>query len=115
MLLLVEQRRTYIGFDMKVVIYTHDMLPITIIDLPHWAIEHIKEHKYLDVPTKPKFCNVLSSTIEATIPKIQQSSVVRITAEVFVRGIEKLSCYLLKMKKKLLQLYVLFYQAKPAL
>jgi hypothetical protein len=35
---------------MRVVLYAHDFEPITIIDLPHWAIQHLRKHATVYIP-----------------------------------------------------------------
>jgi hypothetical protein len=57
---------------MKAVIYTEDLLPITIIDLPPWAIEMLKAHQFIELPVLEKLSSIFHPDSEVKAVKIKR-------------------------------------------
>ena len=67
---------------MRAVLYAYDLEPITIIDVPHGAMDYLRKHRIvkIDVPTYP------STTFQLSAPIQTEFKLVTIRAEKFVFG-----------------------------
>ena len=67
---------------MRAVLYAYDLEPITIIDVPHGAMDYLRKHDIvkIDVPTYP------ITTFQLSAPIQTESKLVTIRAEKFVFG-----------------------------
>jgi phosphoenolpyruvate carboxylase len=72
---------------MKVVLYTYDLEPITIIDLPHELYVMLKNRKTINVPIIP-LLNFINPLREEK-PIVEKSLYVRIYAEVLRRDYQE--------------------------
>lgn len=70
---------------MKVVIYTEDLIPITVIDLPQWAVAMLKDRQFIDIPVPPK-CVTFRAMDEPI--KIQKQRRVIVRAEIFRKPVD---------------------------
>ena len=64
---------------MRSVLYTHDLEPITIIDVNHWMLKHLDEHKCVVLPVQLQLPRV--ERYEDLIGQRIKFHIVRITAE----------------------------------
>ncbi|WP_248769083.1 hypothetical protein [Pseudomonas sp. MWU12-2345] len=70
---------------MRAVLYTHDMEPITVIELEPWAWEFLREQGQVRLAVYRPAC-VRHDPDETPQPFDMSQWIVRITAEVLVRG-----------------------------
>lgn len=68
---------------MRTVIYTHDMEPITVIELKHWQFEFLNRHGRIVLAVQPEF-EIRAAELDESIPV--SLPYVEITAEWLHRG-----------------------------
>ena len=66
---------------MRTVLYTHDLEPITVLELGEWQENFLKEHKNIRIPLERK----MSCEVHTRPPCVVEINSVDITAEELIR------------------------------